>query len=80
MSKYIYISMSLFNKDYQNRSGIKVDQVYTDYINDIPIENYLNTTTNTNNIVCETLSGLIVTSNKINCNYLNHQYAGQVAL
>ena len=66
--------MSLFNKDFQNRSGLKVNIVYTDLINDIPIENYLNTNTNINNdnIVCETLSGLIVTSNKINCNYLNY--------
>jgi uncharacterized protein YjbI with pentapeptide repeats len=59
-------------KDYQNRSGLKVTVVYTDLINDIPISNYLNTNTNNNNIVCETLSGLIVTSNNINCNYLNN--------
>ena len=43
--------MSFFNKDFQNRSGIKVDQVYTDYINDIPIENYLSGG-NGDNITC----------------------------
>lgn len=66
--------MSLFNKDFQNRSGLKCNIVYTDYINDIPIGNYLNTisdlitssiinnsnTINTNKMIFNTISGIFL--------------------